>query len=139
MSIGTYRLLARTSAGRLRCSAYKIRYAAIAAVLACFWFWSIGVLDARLAGNTNPRSNPQVASDSPTSAESKLDARDNPTDYSSLEAAIDTDQGQIIIEFFPKDAPHHVEYFVNKAREGAYDQTAFHRLYKYGLIQGGDP
>lgn len=59
--------------------------------------------------------------------------------YDNLEAVIETTRGQIVIDFFYKDAPRHVEYFVQKAREGAYDGTTFHRIFKYGLIQGGDP
>lgn len=59
--------------------------------------------------------------------------------YDNIEAVLDTSSGQIVIEFFPKDAPRHVEYFVKNARAGAYDGTTFHRLVKYGLIQGGDP
>ena len=61
------------------------------------------------------------------------------SDYGNIEAVVETSNGQIVIEFFPKDAPRHVEYFVKNAREGAYDGTTFHRLVKYGLIQGGDP
>lgn len=57
----------------------------------------------------------------------------------NVEAVLNTSNGQMVIEFFPKDAPRHVEYFVKNARAGAYDGTTFHRLVKYGLIQGGDP
>ncbi|HXG65041.1 MAG TPA: peptidylprolyl isomerase [Blastocatellia bacterium] len=64
------------------------------------------------------------------------DAVGNPE---NLEAVIETDRGQIVIEFFPKDAPRHVEYFIKQAKAGAYDGTTFHRLLKNGLIQGGDP
>lgn len=60
-------------------------------------------------------------------------------EYDNLEAVLDTSSGQIIFEFFPKDAPRHVESFVKNARDGAYDGTTFHRLVKYALIQGGDP
>jgi peptidyl-prolyl cis-trans isomerase B (cyclophilin B) len=60
-------------------------------------------------------------------------------DYENIEAVLDTTNGQIVIEFFPKESPKHVEYFVKNAREGAYDGTTFHRVVKYGLIQGGDP
>src|SRR5713101_2671925 len=60
-------------------------------------------------------------------------------EYDNIEAVLDTSTGQIVIEFFPKDAPRHVESFVKNARAGAYDGTTFHRLVKYGLIQGGDP
>ncbi len=61
------------------------------------------------------------------------------TDSASLEALIETSRGQIVIEFFPNEAPKHVEYFVKQARAGAYDGTTFHRAVKYALIQGGDP
>jgi cyclophilin family peptidyl-prolyl cis-trans isomerase len=60
-------------------------------------------------------------------------------DYDNIEAVLETSKGQIVIEFFSKDAPRHVESFVKNARAGAYDGTTFHRLVKYGLIQGGDP
>lgn len=59
--------------------------------------------------------------------------------YENLEAMIETSRGQIVMEFFPKDAPKHVEYFVKQARAGAYDGTTFHRAVQYALIQGGDP
>jgi peptidyl-prolyl cis-trans isomerase B (cyclophilin B) len=59
--------------------------------------------------------------------------------YENLEALIETSRGPIIMEFFPKDAPRHVEYFVKQARAGAYDGTTFHRAVQYALIQGGDP
>ena len=61
------------------------------------------------------------------------------SEYENLEAVIETARGSIVIDFFPKDAPQHVEYFVKQARAGAYDGTLFHRMFKNGLIQGGDP
>lgn len=61
------------------------------------------------------------------------------SEYDDIEGVLETSQGRIVIEFFHADAPKHVEYFVKLARDGAYDGTTFHRLVKYGLIQGGDP
>jgi cyclophilin family peptidyl-prolyl cis-trans isomerase len=60
-------------------------------------------------------------------------------EYDNLEAVLDISRGQIVIEFFPKEAPRHVESFVKNARDGAYDGTTFHRVVKNALIQGGDP
>ena len=60
-------------------------------------------------------------------------------DYDNLQAVIDTDRGQIVIGFFPGEAPQHVAHFVRLAREGFYNGTTFHRVSKDVLIQGGDP
>lgn len=74
-----------------------------------------------------------------TSVASPFAAGADKSEYDDLEAVLETSQGRIVIEFLHADAPKHVEYFVKLAREGAYDGTTFHRLVKYGLIQGGDP
>lgn len=55
------------------------------------------------------------------------------------QAVIETDAGRIVIDLLPDGAPNHVAYFTKLAREGAYDGTTFHRVIKYGIIQGGDP
>jgi peptidyl-prolyl cis-trans isomerase B (cyclophilin B) len=47
--------------------------------------------------------------------------------------------GQITLEFFPEDAPKHVESFVTLARKGFYDGTTFHRVEPGFVVQGGDP
>lgn len=77
--------------------------------------------------------------DQPRDAREIGPASQSEGDYDNLEAVLDTSSGQIVIEFFAKDAPRHVESFVKNARDGAYDGTTFHRLVKYALIQGGDP
>ena len=50
-----------------------------------------------------------------------------------------TQSGDITIEFFPEDAPNHVENFIKLADSGFYDRTVFHRVIKDFMIQGGDP
>ena len=55
------------------------------------------------------------------------------------QAVIDTAMGQIVIDLLPDGAPNHVGHFIKLAGEGAYNGTTFHRLIKYGIIQGGDP
>ncbi len=58
---------------------------------------------------------------------------------SGKQAVIETPMGTIVVELLPARAPNHVGYFMKLAREGAYAGTTFHRVIKYGLIQGGDP
>ncbi len=47
--------------------------------------------------------------------------------------------GQITIEFFPAEAPKHVENFVKLARKGFYDGQRFHRVEAGFVVQLGDP
>jgi peptidyl-prolyl cis-trans isomerase B (cyclophilin B) len=54
-------------------------------------------------------------------------------------AVIKTSGGEMIAEFWPEVAPNTVENFKKLARSGFYDGTAFHRIVKGFMIQGGDP
>jgi|SRR5882762_8088684 len=54
-------------------------------------------------------------------------------------AVIKTAMGEMVIEFWPDVAPDTVENFKKLARKGFYDGTAFHRIVKGFMIQGGDP
>ena len=54
-------------------------------------------------------------------------------------AVIKTAHGEMVLEFWPDVAPKHVENFKTLARKGFYDGTAFHRIIKGFMIQGGDP
>ena len=47
--------------------------------------------------------------------------------------------GDIVIEFYPEDAPKTVENFVTLAKKGFYDGVKFHRREENFVIQGGDP
>ena len=60
-------------------------------------------------------------------------------DMKGKQAVIETTLGRMVIDLLPENAPNHVGYFIKLAREGAYDGTTFHRVIKYGIIQGGDP
>ena len=62
------------------------------------------------------------------------------TTPSSNEAAvIKTSEGEMVAEFWPDVAPKTVENFKKLAKQGFYDGTAFHRIVKGFMIQGGDP
>jgi len=47
--------------------------------------------------------------------------------------------GVITLEFFPADAPKHVENFIKLARAGFYDHQRFHRVEPGFVVQIGDP
>lgn len=47
--------------------------------------------------------------------------------------------GEITLEFFPKDAPKHVENFLALARKGFYDGQRVHRVEPNFVVQFGDP
>jgi peptidyl-prolyl cis-trans isomerase B (cyclophilin B) len=54
-------------------------------------------------------------------------------------AVIKTTVGDIVVEFWSDVAPKTVENFKALANKGFYDGTAFHRIVKGFMIQGGDP
>jgi peptidyl-prolyl cis-trans isomerase B (cyclophilin B) len=54
-------------------------------------------------------------------------------------AVLKTSQGDMVVEFWPDVAPKTVANFIKLAKSGFYDGTAFHRIIKGFMIQGGDP
>jgi len=63
-----------------------------------------------------------------------------PEDAAKSEVAIiTTNLGQLVVGFWPDVAPNTVANFKKLARQGFYDGTAFHRIVKGFMIQGGDP
>ena len=54
-------------------------------------------------------------------------------------ARITTPKGDIVIVFYPDDAPLHSAAFIKLARAGFYDGLKFHRYEPGFVIQGGDP
>ena len=55
------------------------------------------------------------------------------------QAVVETDLGTIVIDLMPEVAPNHVGYFIKSAEDGTYAGTAFHRVVRQGIVQGGDP
>ena len=65
--------------------------------------------------------------------------KESPMNKSNEVAVIKTIEGDMVAEFWPDVAPKTVENFKKLARQGFYDGTAFHRIIKGFMIQGGDP
>jgi cyclophilin family peptidyl-prolyl cis-trans isomerase len=78
-----------------------------------------------VAACTSPPGNPKV----PAGAKSS----------GGMHGVIETDKGNIEIEFLPADQPKAVENFRLLAEHGYYDGLTFHRIVKGFMIQGGDP
>ena len=60
-------------------------------------------------------------------------------DHRDIVVLLETNSGNIYIDFFYDDAPNHTENFLLLADTGFYDRTFFHRIIKDFMIQGGDP
>jgi len=60
-------------------------------------------------------------------------------EYDNTIVLIETNSGNLAIEFFHDDAPLHVEKFVNLSQGSFYEDTIFHRIIPGFMIQGGDP
>jgi len=52
-------------------------------------------------------------------------------------AVLETDAGEIEIDFYPDRAPNHVRNFLRLAAAGVFDEMAFHRIAKGFVIQTG--
>ncbi len=62
---------------------------------------------------------------------------ETPEELARYRAAIQTTLGPIVVEFFPDRAPNHVRNFLRLAAAGVYDGTAFHRVVRGFVVQGG--
>ncbi|MCR9243422.1 MAG: peptidylprolyl isomerase [bacterium] len=61
------------------------------------------------------------------------------TDHATIEAALVTDKGTMVVTFFPEQAPKHVASFLKLAQDGFYDGVAVHRIVRNFMIQTGCP
>src|SRR5262249_31138096 len=61
------------------------------------------------------------------------------TDLQTIEAAMVTSKGTMVMTFFPDKAPQHVRRFLELAQQGFYDGLAFHRIIRNFMVQGGCP
>jgi len=63
----------------------------------------------------------------------------SPEQDTPKQAVVETSLGTVVIDLDTGAAPATAAYFMKVASDGGYDGTTFHRLIKYGIVQGGDP
>ena len=63
----------------------------------------------------------------------------SPEKEKTMNATFKTNEGDITIEFFDKEAPNTVANFTKLAKDSFYNGIKFHRVIKGFMIQGGDP
>src|ERR1043166_3137262 len=74
------------------------------------------------------------------SEEKKEEKKDTAAMSEQKEVAVfKTSEGELVAEFWPDVAPKTVENFKKLAKSGFFDGTAFHRIIKGFMAQGGDP
>jgi peptidyl-prolyl cis-trans isomerase B (cyclophilin B) len=93
-------------------------------LLCCLAGMALGVANVR--SQDTKASTPMTPSPSSSSSAKEV-------------AVIKTSEGEMVAEFWSDVAPKTVENFKKLARQGFYDGTAFHRVIKGFMIQGGDP
>ena len=54
-------------------------------------------------------------------------------------AIINSNKGQMTVEFYSEDAPNTVANFIKLIKEGYYDGLTFHRVIPNFVVQGGCP
>jgi peptidyl-prolyl cis-trans isomerase B (cyclophilin B) len=59
------------------------------------------------------------------------------SDLGRSRVLVETSLGTLTLEMFPDKAPNHVRQFLRLASVGAYDGTAFHRIVRGFVVQGG--
>jgi peptidyl-prolyl cis-trans isomerase B (cyclophilin B) len=95
------------------------------------------VLLALVGGCSKPQSNQYQSNTNETQSSTNM-SNQNPIVTNEV-AVIETSFGEMVLEFWPDVAPKTVENFKKLAKSGFYDGTAFHRIIKDFMIQGGDP
>jgi peptidyl-prolyl cis-trans isomerase B (cyclophilin B) len=96
---------------------------------------------AKSSIESSSSSSKQSAAATSDSSTAKTDAAANTSGGANNDevAVIKTSMGTMVVEFWPDVAPKTVENFKKLAKEGFYNGTAFHRVIKDFMIQGGDP
>jgi cyclophilin family peptidyl-prolyl cis-trans isomerase len=55
------------------------------------------------------------------------------------QAVVETSAGTFVVDLAPEQAPLATAYFMKTAAAGGFSGTTFHKMLRYGIVQGGDP
>ena len=99
----------------------------------------IALLGAGAQSSAAPGDDAAPKRPVPPSPPSPVVEKKTTPDAAKEVAVIKTTEGEMVVEFWPEVAPKTVENFKKLAKDGFYDGTAFHRVIKGFMIQGGDP
>jgi peptidyl-prolyl cis-trans isomerase B (cyclophilin B) len=103
-------------------------------IITCVFGLALGLTACSESKEASPDSKSPVSTNKVSVTDTnKVSANTNEV------AVIKTSDGEMVIEFWPDAAPKTVENFKTLAKKGYYDGTAFHRIIKGFMIQGGDP
>lgn len=93
-----------------------------------------------LGAGCKQESQPAANTPSVTAITNSTPKESGPVSASTNEVAvIKTTAGEMVVEFWSDVAPKTVENFKKLSKDGFYNGTAFHRIIKGFMIQGGDP
>lgn len=101
-------------------------------------FKSNSALPTQPLDNTNTPSSQAPITDQQAVRPTPIDLSTLPK-ISATTGVIHTAKGDIVIQFYPQDAPKTVMNFATLAKAGYYNNLTFHRVEPGFVIQGGDP
>lgn len=91
-------------------------------------------------GSQDPESTPDIPTLLPPSSmvneQSLQKGAVSPTETVAI---VQTRLGEVVLRFFPEEAPKTVENFTGLANNKYYDGIVFHRVIDGFMVQGGDP
>src|SRR3990167_3918091 len=120
--------------------------AVVVIIIGGFWFASsresanINASIASPSGEPSPSESAPIITPSQTpKPEAGQPVAESSTNKKTMQATLNTNKGNITIEFYEKETPKTVANFVKLAKAGFYDGVKFHRVIKGFMIQSGDP
>ena len=108
-------------------------------IMTLFLFSAVGCSANAENNTTTEKNDPEEISQSQQRDENAELLQSQMPKQGDEIAVIQTNKGEIRMQFFAEQAPKAVENFKTHAKEGYFDGLIFHRVINNFMIQGGDP